>query len=71
MCMTVMGKDGKLHCYGGNEVELVGKIGDKKATPISNEEIVKSVSEAVREAVGNGIKVSRHGKENNFNVTIL
>lgn len=53
MCMTLMGKDGKLHIYGGNEVELVGKIGDKKATPISNEEIAKSVSEAVREAVEN------------------
>lgn len=53
MCMTLMGKDGKLHIYGGNEVELVGKIGDKKATPISHEEIVKSVSEAVREAVEN------------------
>ena len=67
MCMTVMGKDGKLHIYGGNEVELVGKIGDKKATPISNEEIVKSVSEGVREAVENAIKVSRYGKENYFN----
>lgn len=53
MCMTLMGKDGKLHHYGGNEVELVGKIGDKKATSISNEEIAKSVSEAVREAVEN------------------
>lgn len=53
MCMTVMGKDGKLHIYGGNEVELVGKIGDKKATPRSHEEIAKSVSEAVREAVEN------------------
>ena len=53
MCMTLMGKDGKLHIYGGNEVELVGKIGDKKATPISSEETVKSVSEAVREAVEN------------------
>ena len=45
MCMTVMGEDGKLHRYGGNEVELVGKIGDKKDIPITNEEIVKSVSE--------------------------
>lgn len=62
MCMTLMGKDGKLHIYGGNEVEIVGKIGDKKATPISNEEIVKSVSEAVREAVENATKVSRYGK---------
>lgn len=59
MCMTVMGKDGKLHCYGGNEVELVGKIGDKKHIPITHEEIVKSVSEGVREAVENakGIKI--------------
>lgn len=69
MCMTVMGKDGKLHCYGGNEVELVGKIGDKKATPRSHEEIVKSVSEGVREAVENAIKVSRYGKTY-FNDTI-
>lgn len=30
MCMTLMGKDGKLHIYGGNEVELVGKIGERK-----------------------------------------
>ena len=51
MCMTVMGEDGKLHRYGGNEVELVGKIGDKKDIPITHEEIVKSVSEGVREAV--------------------
>ena len=36
MCMTVMGEDGKLHRYGGNEVELVGKIGDKKDIPISS-----------------------------------
>ena len=57
MCMTVLGKDGKLHIYGGNEVELVGKIGDKKDIPITNEEIVKSVSEGVREAVENAIKV--------------
>lgn len=69
MCMTVMGKDGKLHIYGGNEVELVGKIGDKKATPISNEEIVKSVSEAVREAVENA-KGNKYGKTY-FNDTIL
>lgn len=62
MCMTVIGEDGKLHRYGGNEVELVGKIGDKKATSISNEEIVKSVSEAVREAVENATKASRYGK---------
>ena len=62
MCMTVMGKDGKLHIYGGNEVELVGKIGDKKDIPITNEEIVKSVSEAVREAVENATKASRYGK---------
>ena len=67
MCMTVMGKDGKLHIYGGNEVELVGKIGDKKVTSRSHEEIVKSVSEGVREAVENAIKVSRYGKENYFN----
>lgn len=53
MCMTVMGKDGKLHHYGGNEVELVGKIGDKKDIPITHEEIVKSVSEGAREAVEN------------------
>lgn len=53
MCMTVMGKDRKLHCYGGNEVELVGKIGDKKATPRSHEEIMKSVSERAKEVVGN------------------
>ena len=70
MCMTVMGKDGKLHIYGRNEVELVGKIGDKKATPITNEEIAKSVSERVREAVENAIKVSRYGKKNYFNDTI-
>lgn len=69
MCMTVMGEDGKLHRYGGNEVELVGKIGDKKDIPISNEEIVKSVSEAVREAVENAAKVSRYGKTY-FNDTI-
>ena len=62
MCMTVMGKDGKLHIYGGNEVELVGKIGDKKATSRSHEEIMKSVSEAVREAVENATKASRYGK---------
>lgn len=62
MCMTVMGEDGKLHRYGGNEVELVGKIGDKKSAPITNEEIVKSVSEAVREAVENATKASRYGK---------
>ena len=70
MCMTVMGKDGKLHIYGGNEVELVGKIGDKKDIPITHEEIVKSVSEGVIEAVENAIKVSRYGKENHFNDTI-
>ena len=58
MCMTVMGEDGKLHRYGGNEVELVGKIGDKKDIPITNEEIVKSVSEGVREAVENAMKVN-------------
>lgn len=69
MCMTVMGKDGKLHFYGGNEVELVGKNGDKKATPRSHEEIVKSISEAVREAVENAAKVSRYGKTY-FNDTI-
>ena len=51
MCMTVMGEDGKLHRYGGDEVELVGKIGDKKSTPITNEEIAKSVSERVREVL--------------------
>lgn len=69
MCMTLMGKDGKLHHYGGNEVELVGKIGDKKATSISNEEIAKSVSEAVREAV-EMLKVTRYGKTY-FNDTVL
>lgn len=69
MCMTVMGKDGKLHIYGGNEVELVGKIGDKKDIPIANEEIVKSVSERAKEVVENAIKVSRYGKTY-FNDTI-
>lgn len=49
MCMTVMGKDGKLHCYGGNEVELVGKIEDKKTTQRSHEEIMKSVLERLGE----------------------
>ena len=49
MCMTVMGKDGKLHIYGGNEVELVGKIGDKKATSRSHEEIMKSALERIGE----------------------
>ena len=62
MCMTVMGEDGKLHRYGGNEVELVGKIGDKKDIPITNEEIVKSVSEAVREAIEKAKKTSRYNK---------
>ena len=49
MCMTVMGKDGKLHCYGGNEVELVGKIEDKKTTQRSHEEIMKSALERLGE----------------------
>ena len=69
MCMTVMGKDGKLHIYGGNEVELVGKIGDKKATPRSHEEIMKSVSERAKEVVGNNWKIKKYDKTY-FNVTI-
>ena len=60
--MTVMGKDGKLHIYGGNEVELVGKIGDKKATPRSHEEIMKSVSERAKEVVGNTWKIKKYDK---------
>ena len=62
MCMTVMGKDGKLHIYGGNEVELVGKIGDKKATPRSHEEIMKSVSERAKEVVENTWKIKKYDK---------
>ena len=69
MCMTVMGKDGKLHIYGGNEVELVGKIGDKKATPRSHEEIMKSVSERAKEVVGNTWKIKKYDKTY-FNDTI-
>ena len=69
MCMTVMGKDGKLHIYGGNEVELVGKIGDKKATPRSREEIMKSVSERAKEVVGNTWKIKKYDKTY-FNDTI-
>ena len=69
MCMTVIGKDGKLHCYGGNEVELVGKIGDKKATPRSHEEIMKSVSERVKEVAGNTWKIKKYDKTY-FNDTI-
>ena len=57
-----MGKDGKLHIYGGNEVELVGKIGDKKATPRSHEEIMKSVSERAKEVVGNTWKIKKYDK---------
>ena len=62
MCMTVMGEDGKLHRYGGDEVELVRKIGDKKSTPITNEEIAKSVSERVREVCGNTWKIKKYDK---------
>ena len=69
MCMTVMGKAGKLHIYGGNEVELVGKIGDKKATPISHEEIMKSVSERAKEVVGNTWKIKKYDKTY-FNDTV-
>ena len=69
MCMTVMGKDGKLHIYGGNEVELVGKIGDKKATPRSHEEIMKSVSERAKEVVGNTWKIKKYDKTY-FNDTV-
>ena len=69
MCMTVMGEDGKLHRYGGNEVELVGKIGDKKATPRSHEEIMKSVSERAKEVVGNTWKIKKYDKTY-FNDTI-
>ena len=69
MCMTVMGKDGKLHIYGGDEVELVGKIGDKKATPRSHEEIMKSVSERAKEVVGNTWKIKKYDKTY-FNDTI-
>ena len=69
MCMTVMGKDGKLHIYGGNEVELVGKIGDKKATPRSHEEIMKSVSERAKEVVGNTWKIKKYDKAY-FNDTV-
>ena len=70
MCMTVMGKDGKLHIYGGNEVEKEKKIGDKKATPRSHEEIMKSVSERAKEVVGNTWKIKKYDKTY-FNDTIL
>lgn len=69
MCMTVMGKDGKLHIYGGNEVELVGKIGDKKATPRSHEEIMKSVSENIRGMAEIAGKIKKYDKTY-FNNTI-
>ena len=69
MCMTVMGEDGKLHRYGGNEVELVGKIGDKKATQRSHEEIMKSVSERAKEVVGNTWKIKKYDKTY-FNDTV-
>ena len=68
MCMTVMGKDGKLHIYGGNEVELVGKIGDKKATPRSHEEIMKSALERLGEMKFAG-KIKKYDKTY-FNDTI-
>lgn len=68
MCMTVMGKDGKLHCYGGNEVELVGKIEDKKTTQKSHEEIMKSALERLGEIKFAG-KIKKYDK-NYFNDTI-
>lgn len=68
MCMTVMGKDGKLHCYGGNEVELVGKIENKKTTQRSHEEIMKSALERLGEMKFAG-KIKKYGKTY-FNDTI-
>ena len=68
MCMTVMGKDGKLHCYGGNEVELVGKIEDKKTTQRNHEEIMKSALERLREMKFAG-KIKKYDKTY-FNDTI-
>lgn len=61
MCITVMGKDGKLHCHGGNEVELVGKIEDKKTAQRSHEEIMKSALERLGEMKFAG-KIKKYDK---------